>query len=333
MAENGFVDPNTEKAFTGEKALYRQIMRTGKLKYVFEPRQCGPISRNAGARLATGDYVLFCDAHTSPGKLSIEPLVELLEDDSEVGGVSGLTAWSHYTFKSLGSYYELFHPAEKRASGRGGPTLRTHMHGHYMALGRIRPKELKERVLRDRVPFSAVMGSQAYTMYRRKEFLDIGGYFEGCRYYPHPEGYMPLKMWLIGKRMMVHPDSWHLHGMYPRTYAANSIDRDAKIKEYGGHSWQWHGRRNVLMVAWILGGDKWMRICYDALWKPSDNWASSEIVQSALATVQGDDARTLQWFRAHREMSLDDVLTMARRERIPGMENWFDEIGKDPLGL
>jgi len=338
VAENGTMDPNTPKAFTGDRALYRAIMGgdDSLLKYVFEIRQCGPIARNTGARIASGDYVMFMDAHTTPGlnaeaPNSIEALVEVLEDNPDVGGVSGLTAWSHYDYMRLGSFYELFHTPEKRASGKGGPSLRTHMHGHYMAIGHIpRSHPQRREITVEMQPFDVVMGSQAYTMYRLDEFLKIGGYFEGARFYPHPEGYMPLKMWMTGKRMVVHPKSWHIHGMYPRTYAASPVERDAKIKEYGGYSWQQHFQRNVMMIALILGGEKWMKICHDAHWRPNLDWLEEDLVQSAVSTVESQ-AGELEWFYSHREMTLDEVLTMARRERILGMEKWYDGIGSDPL--
>ena len=84
VAENGTVDPNTPHAFTGAKALYRYIMRTQQLKYVFEPRQCGPVARNTGAHKATGKYVMFMDAQTTLGKNTVSPLVEYMEDHPEI---------------------------------------------------------------------------------------------------------------------------------------------------------------------------------------------------------------------------------------------------------
>lgn len=358
VVENGVVDPNTDRAFTGKRALYRTLIGNGKVRYFYEPRQCGPIARNTGARNARGTYVMFMDAHTTLAKNSVAPLAKFLEENSHVGGVSGLTAWSYYDRGRMGSYYELF-------GGGGGPTLATHMHGHYMPLGFVKHPD----------PFMAVMGSQAYTMYRTGEFLDLGGYCDSCRFYPHPEGYVPIKYWMTGSSMWVHQDSWHIHGMFHRHYERREAENFAeqvryivnrgdivheqkireirglfahadfnegvaKRAEYGGHSWNWHSRRNVLMIARILGGIKWVDICYEEMLK---GWARNdagkkemkEIRQSALVTTEKDGDVTR--LRNQQENTLDEVLAFARKskkgsmDRIWGMENWDKRIGVDPI--
>jgi len=359
VCENGTVDVNTQRGFTGDKALYRALMRSGKLKYFFEPRQCGPVARDTGATHASGDFLIFMDAHTTLGKDSIEPLVYYLMDHKECGLISGLTAWSHYDFRRLGGYYELFHEPEKQKAGQGGPTLPTHMHGHYMPMGRIRDRSILENPR----PFEAVMGSQAYTMYRREVFWELGGYFDECRFYPHPEGYLPLKAKMLGYTVVIHPLSYHIHGMYPRSYKqanyvkmvtlvnnilksnipdsakleqiqfAMAFDQPdegmKKLQEYGNWSWSEHGVRNVFMIAYILGDTKWLDICYDALKGKHGRRRLPKLKESAIKTV--DKTGTREWLRKAEKFSLDEVLTTARKEKLPGMENWFDKIGKDPL--
>lgn len=355
VAENGTVDPNTPNF----QRLYRAIIRKGLVKYIFEPRQCGPIARNAGAKIASGEFVIFMDAHTTLGKDSIEPLVDYLLDHPECGSISGLTAWSHYDLARLGSYYELFHTKEKMEAFKGGPTLVSHMHGHYMPLGRVKDKS----ILQKKTPFRAVMGSQAYTMYRLEEFLDIGGYFEGCRFYPHPEGYMPLKFWMTGKEVVIHPGSYHIHGMYPRSYRQTnqtkiielingvlSMEVDdatkvlrvkeslmysqpdegvSKIKEYGGWSWSEHGTCNIMKIAYILGGEKWLGLCYGTLVKKHGIRRLPQLRDLAVQVVEESDEKNR--LLNQQEMTLDEVLTWARKEHIPGMEHWYDPIGPDPL--
>jgi len=319
-AENGTVDSNTAHAFNGKRPLYRALIHKKRLKYVFDSRQCGPVSRNTGAKVADGDYVIFMDAHTSLGKNTIDILADYLADHDECGGIAGLTSWSHYDFKRMGAYYQLF-------GGGGGPTLPTHMHGHYMAMGHLKDRTL---IINPR-PFTVVMGSQAYTMYRLKEFLELGGYFNSCRFYPHPEGYMPLKVWMTGKTMVTHPLSWHIHGMYPRQYAVSAEEREGKIREYGGYSWHEHGMRNVLMIAYILGDEKWLNICYDALVKKHNPRRLPELKTSAIEVVDSEPTKIRSWLRNHQECSLDEVLINARKNRIAGLENWYDKIGRDPL--
>lgn len=330
--ENGTVDEHTPHAFTGKRPLYRVIMSQGLLKYDFMPEQCGPRARNHGAfNHATGDYVMSMDAHTNLGKNSVEPLVHVLEDNDNVGGVSGLTSWSHYDYNRLGAYYELFHTKDKMEQLKGGPSLVTHMHGHYMALGHIpRDHEVRDNVFGNKPQsFPVCMGSQAYTMYRLDEFKEIGGYFNGCRFYPHPEGYVPLKYWLTGREIRICPQSYHIHGMYPRRYWVSETERQRKVEQYGGLSPSEHGVRNVLMVAHILGGNWWRRTCKSALEK-KHNREMDDLEYSAITEVNEREDE-VRWFWNHQQQSLTDFLTEARKHRLLGMEKWFHKLGDDPL--
>jgi hypothetical protein len=229
----------------------------------------------------------------------------------------------------MGAYYELFHNEERRATGKGGPSLPTHMHGHYMAMGHIRNPGTREWAF-SKKSTDCVMPSQAYTMYRRREFLDLkGSGFEECRFYPHPEGFMPLKVWMTGGTCQFHPGAWHIHGMYSRTYAASEWEKKAKIKEYGGFTWSQHGARNVLMIAYILGGQKWFNICLEALRKKHGDRRMKVVHESA---VRNEEMHKMHdWLLSEAEMTLDEVLTMTRKNRILGMENWHKEIGPDPI--
>jgi len=168
---------------------------------------------------------------------------------------------------------------------------------------------------------------------------------------------------MLGYTVVVHPDSWHIHGMYPRTYKqthqakvltiiANALKAEAsdaakleqiefamsynrpdegmmKIKEYGNWSWSEHGARNVFMVAYILGDMKWLDICYEALMKKHGRRRLPQLKESAIQTV--DKTGTREWLRDAEKYSLDEVLMTARKEKILGMEHWFSKIGKDPL--
>lgn len=321
VAENGTQDVNTPKAFTGRRPVYGVPMKHGLIQYVFEPTQCGPVARNTGARLADGDFVMFMDAHTSLGPDTIDPLADYLEEHPECGCIMGMTGKSHYSKPHMGAFYELFHP-EKEKERKGGPTLATHMHGSYRGQRSI-PWEIRDK------PFPVMMSTQAYVMYRLEDFWDLGGYFDGCRFYPHPEGYMPLKVWMSGMECRTHPDSWHLHSLYPRSRFQTGPERRKKIREYGGYEVSEHDRMNVMKIAYILGGDKWIDICRDAL-VYKHNIPEYKIVElydlaKRVATPEREK------LKGKFKYTLDDILIKGRVEGIAGMEKWDDRIGPDPL--
>lgn len=335
-AENGTEDINTEHAFTGSlgsNPLYSVPMRMGLIKYVFEPRQCGPIARNSGAKESDGDFLFFCDGHTTFGKGTIDIMADYLTDHPEVGCVIGLTAKSHFDKLRMGGHYEIFHEDLEKIK-KGGPTIFTHMHGSYMTAGRV----AGWAGLDPGKPYPCVMGSQAYTMYRRDEFWKLGGYLETCRFYPHPEGYMPFKVLMSGKEVHIHPDSWHLHGNWPRTYAASGPERRKKLREYSimqsdgmplELSWQEHGWRNVLMVAYVLGELKWLNLCENALnFKHGNPRTMSSIKESAIELATPIRESLEDRF----EKTIDEVLIESRKNKLPGMENWDSRMGPDPLG-
>jgi len=227
-----------------------------------------------------------------------------------------------------------------------------------------RNKDAYERFIIKKKPLTVCMGSQAFTMYRLNEFKKLGGYFDEARFYPHPEGYMPLKVWMTGKTVATHPESWHLHGMFPRSYSqANNhkiiemvkqISTDEgldaaerlryiqesllynqpeevniKIAEYGGYSWSEHGVMNVFKISYILGGKKWLEICYDAMMRKHGRRRLPTLKDLAVTVVEESGEK--KKLEDQRHMTLDQALTKMRKDRVAGMENWFNAIGPDPL--
>ena len=75
LVENREKDPYTDK--------FLHYMRTPiereRIRYFFEPRPCGPIARNTGAKNARGKYLIFTDAHVQPGKNTVPRLIRTLE--------------------------------------------------------------------------------------------------------------------------------------------------------------------------------------------------------------------------------------------------------------
>jgi hypothetical protein len=326
--ENGTVDENTNRWFTegGPRPPVFRDELGRRIKYLFDPIQCGPHARNTGARASDADYVMFMDAHTGLGKNSVSPLVEFLKDTPNAGLVSGLTSWSTYWYDRLGSYYELFLLPKQQATHNGGRTLDVAMHGHYMSAGHLSDRYPEQ--YQKKLPIRVVMGSQAYTMYRKKDFLDIGGYCDAARFYPHPEGYMPLKLQMAGKEAYVHLGSYHFHSMFPRKYKVSEVEANTKIQEHGGYSWQEHGRMNIYKIAYILGEEKWAKICRKSIAEESgEHPGEDKLLELAIEQAKPIREELAPKFK----YTLEEVLTSARKEKLPGMENWFDPIGPDPL--
>jgi len=213
VVENRDVDPYTKRF----RRYFRIPERLGLIRYFFEKTPCGPAARMKGAIEAKGKYLMFCDAHTQPGKNTIPLLVDFLESNSNVGIVHGSTMYSHIDLnRGAGCHYDLF---------GGDINLYSHFHGRYQ---RCRCME----------PYQVAGAALAYMMVRRKEFLDLRGYHPACRGYPHPEGYVPLKYYMMGFECWSIPKAWHLHSLYPRNYGTPpqvEIEIDGKTKKLVGN--------------------------------------------------------------------------------------------------
>jgi len=306
IVENGEVDPNTEKMLQ----LFRVPINTKLINYDFEPTQSGPHARMKAARMATGKYIIFIDAHTELGKNTIPKMIELLENDT-ADEVHGTTLKSHWT-PFGGAHYKLF--------GNAGPCLNTHMHGSYS-----RAKDPK-------TPYPIMGGTLAYVAFRRREFLDSRGYHPGCMYYPHPEGYLPLKYLMLGKRVMCRPDCFHFHSNYPRNYGSK-IKNEPVVINIKGDPYPLMGQdnliRNAHLVAFTLGGDRWLNIL-------TESWltkvASRYVVEGIAADARVAATEEREWMEKNAVKTLDEVLIEGRRNRIAGLEDWPTNIlGDDPL--
>ena len=181
LVENRKVNDYTEKFLHYMRALKQQ----GRLQYHFEPIPCGPTARQRGARHAKGKYLIFTDAHVQFGKNTVPLLLETLEE-KDAGIVHGSTVWSHAHAHNAGCHYALFKRHPKTGSiNRNWPNLYSHFHGGY-----TRCKNATE-------PYQVAGGTLAYVAFYKEKFLKGRGYHPECIGYPHPEGYLPLKSWML----------------------------------------------------------------------------------------------------------------------------------------
>lgn len=303
VVETAEVDPYTENF----KKLFGLPMRRQLINYDFQEVNCGPASRMHAARMAKGKYIIFADAHTVFGKNTIPMMINTLEEDI-CDEVHGTTLKSHYE-KNAGAHYKLFNNA--------GPRLNTHFHGSY------------SRVISDK-PYDCVNANLAYVSFRTKEFLDSRGYHPACRFYPHPEGYLPLKYLMLGKRVMVNPDCFHFHSNHPRNYGTQI--KDGYIIKINNEDYKLVGQdfliRNAMLCAYTLGGDKWIDILKES-WL--ERGTKKYVIDGIYEEVKQTATEERKWVEQNAKYTLDEVLINARKNKVAGMEDWLDAIGSDPL--
>ena len=306
IVENGSVDPYTEK-FLG---AYRVPIRKGLIRYDFESVQCGPAARMKGARMAKGKYILFMDSHTNLARNSVNILVDSMEELG-AGVAHGATVKTHVVPPHVrGLHYRLF--------GNRGPCLNSHFHGAYSRAGQDDP-------------YPCVGANLAYTMFRTEELLELHGYHPKCQYYPHPEGYLPLKYLMFGRGVWAIPKAYHFHSVYrnPGSHGGPKwiIDVQGDPHTLVGND---HLICNAMICSYTLGGDKWMDIIYDT-------WAkkirSKYILKGIREYAKSEAEEEHNWVQNNMEKTLDEVLIEARKNKIKGMENYPTELlGEDPIG-
>ncbi len=305
------VENGEEDEYTPQFLKYFRIpLAQGWLKYFFEPTPCGPAARMAGARKAEGKYIVFCDAHVEFGKNTIPLLIETMEH-KDAGMVCGSTIKTHCRDRDknkgsiphhVGSHYELF--------VGGGPKLYSHFHGGYR-----KPGATEE-------PFLIAGGPLAYVVFNREEFLKLRGYHPACRFYPHPEGYLPLKYWMFDRECWAHPMAYHFHSNYPKggmktgykTIEGLSIDiKGDPYRLVGGD----HLIRNAMLTAYTLGGESWIQRIHDH-WskKVRSMYVLNGIRDNAILVAQEER----EWILDNAHRTLDEVLENLHKMKVKGIE-------------
>lgn len=293
VVENGEKDVHTPKFLT----LFRVPIARKLIKYLFEPIQCGPIARMTGAKEAQGRYLVFLDAHSALGKNTIPLLINTLEGKN-AGEVHGVTVKTHWDSRQAGGHYQLF--------GGGGPKLNSHFHGTYCRATGNEPYQVGGATL-------------AYVIFNREEFLKLRGYHPACRFYPHPEGYLPLKYWMFDREVWLHPKAYHFHSNYPRNYGS-------KIKEgltiqIRGDPYRLIGNdnliRNAMICSYTLGGEPWIQRVYE-YW--SKRVRSKYVLNGIREDARASAEEEYQWILDNAHHTLDEVLQDLHQRKTRGVE-------------
>lgn len=294
VVENGEQDSYTPKFLQ----LFRVPIARKQIKYLFEPIQCGPAARMTGAKAAQGKFLVFMDAHSEVGKNTLPLLLNTLEE-KQAGEVHGVTVKTHWDPNAAGGHYQLF--------GGGGPNLFSHMHGTYC------------RAVQGNGPYLVANATLAYVAFWRKEFLKLRGYHPACRFYPHPEGYLPLKYWMFDREVWLHPQAFHFHSNYPRNYGTKiheglTIDIKGDPYKVVGND---HCIRNAMICGYTLGGEAWLQHIYDY-------WSKKVRSKYVLNGIKEDARRVSederQWILDNAHWTLDETLQRLHDIKVKGTE-------------
>ncbi len=144
-------------------------------------------ARNAGARLATGDMLVFCDAHISVCDGWLDALARALEEERCDAVTPGIGALEPGKFISL---HQLVSSAPLNAVGCGR-VFRTLIDNTWLPIHNS--------------PMECPILSGGCFAVRRDVWRHIGGYEDAFRGYGYDEEEISLKLWLFGYRLMTAP--------------------------------------------------------------------------------------------------------------------------------
>src|SRR5207248_815115 len=119
----------------------------------------------------------------------------------------------------------------------------------------------------------------------------VGGYGPLCLFegYGGEEMYFDLKMWLLGKKNWIDPKLIHYHFNGTRGYK----------RHYTSDYY-----RNMMMCAFVIGGEKWMHTVYDGfLQEPKFRDVN---LFDCLMAAQERGTGHAQWMSGKRQKSLDE---------------------------
>jgi glycosyltransferase involved in cell wall biosynthesis len=138
----------------------------------------------------------------------------------------------------------------------------------------------------------------AFMAVRRKEFLDCGGYPQGQRVYGGGEPYLDTKYWMLGSTSMMDPEALVYHLSAGRGYA-------------------WHNNDlifNMLLVSYILGGEKWMdRIMITYLNSQRIHKDFLKLLRYE-ALIDGEKDRI--WLEEHKKFGFEEVLGIDKEKLL-----------------
>ncbi len=154
-------------------------------------------ARNAGARLAQGEMLVFCDAHISVPAGWLDALARTLEEegcDAITPGIAPLEPKAYLPLHKIAASA----PLHSVGCGRVFDTL---VHNAWL------PKH-------DHPVECPILSGGCFAV-RREVWERVGGYEDAFRGYGYDEEEISLKLWLFGYRLMTVPEVVILHQFRP----------------------------------------------------------------------------------------------------------------------
>ncbi len=154
-------------------------------------------ARNTGARLATGDMLVFCDAHIVVPDGWLDAMAHALEDercDAVTPGIGPLEP------EASPALYKLAFSAPLHAIGCGR-IFRTLIDNTWLPR-HSRPRECP------------ILSGGCFAI-RGDAWRHVGGYEDAFRGYGYDEEEISLKLWMFGHRLMTVPEVVILHKFRP----------------------------------------------------------------------------------------------------------------------
>lgn len=146
-------------------------------------------------------------------------------------------------------------------------------------------------------PYKIAIGDHGGFAVRKDVWKELGGYWDGFRHWGGEESYFSFKAWLMGKSVWLDPKMVFSHyWSEKRGYSKNNND---------------NYYLNMLMVANIVGGQKWLDTVSHSfsrsirIMDKGEKKSPVSVLAQQAAAISAEHA---EWFASVRRESLDDFL-------------------------
>lgn len=267
---------------------FRYWISIGRMQVVrFDEKASIDVARNRGAAAATGDVLIFSDAHVS---YKIGTLHGMIQCWLKHGGMwhTRYHSWGRPEGDMLMYAYEL--------------TLEQDFWGTQSFYV---PSWAKEGTRL--FPYTVPMAAYGAVLVGREEFWSVRGFHEGFRCYAGGEAYLSMKWWLLGKQAWLQPE-----GLMRHDNRGTRVQRgpDGKLMFKRNYGWTnedvWF---NHMLAAYTIGDEAWLERLYQGFRTKCNGvaaWLSN--LEKLRDTVIAVGAEDRAWIAERQQLSLDELI-------------------------